>query len=75
MKRDSPAPKDILEELADNTAEQVERLAPVAFDNTFSEMLAYHRFLLALSASRTPDGSAVSFAEVMGDAWIAPHHE
>ena len=73
MKRDLPIPRDILEELVDNTAAQIERLATVAFGNAMDEMLAYHRFLLALNASRTADGSAVSFSEVMGDAWIAPH--
>ncbi len=72
-KRDLPTAEQILEELADKTAAQIERLAPVAFDAAWSEMIRYHRFLLALNASRTPDGAPFNYAEVVGDAWQGPH--
>ncbi len=73
MRTELPQPEEILEELADKTAAQIQRLAPVAFNSAFREMTRYHRFLLALSASRTPDGAAFNFAEVAGNAWHAPH--
>lgn len=73
--RDLPSPDDIFEELADKTAIQIDRLAPVAFDNAFREMVRYHRFLLALNASRTPEGAAFSYAELSGDAWNSPHRQ
>lgn len=75
MRSELTRPDEILEELADKTAAQIERLAPVAFDSAFREMTRYHRFLLALGASRTPDGAAFNFAEVAGNAWHAPHKE
>jgi hypothetical protein len=70
---DLPTPDDIFEELADKTASQIDRLAPVAFDKALKEMLRYHRFLLALNASRTPDGAAFNYAELTGDAWSPPY--
>ena len=73
MKTDLPAPEDILEELADKTAAQIDRLAPVAFDRSLEEMTNYHRFLLALSASQTPDGTVFSYAEVAEGVWSVPH--
>lgn len=71
--RDLPTPEQILEELADKTAAHMDRRANVAFDGALREMTRYHRFLLALNASRTPDGASSSFAEVAGDAWSKPH--
>ena len=73
--RDLPTPDQILEELADKTAAQIDRLAPVAFDSAFREVMRYHRFLLALNAARTPDGSPFNYAEVAGDGWQAPHRD
>lgn len=75
MKNELPRPEEILEELADKVAAQIERLAPVAFDGAFREMTRYHRFLLALGASRDPNGAAFNFAEIAGNAWHAPHKE
>lgn len=75
MKRDLPTPTEILEELADKTAAQIDRRAPVAFDNAFREMTRYHRFLLALNATKTPDGGAMNYAEIAGNSWNAPHHD
>ena len=72
---DLPTPDQILEELADKTAAQIDRMAPVAFDGAFSEMTRYHRFLLALNASRMPDGSPFNYAEVAGDGWRGPHRD
>ena len=73
MKSDSPTPEEILEELADKTVAHIDRLAPVAFDRSFDELTRYHRFLLALSASQTPEGSVVNYAEAADSAWSAPH--
>lgn len=73
MTHDLPTPEDILEELADKVAMQIGRLAPVAFDGAFREMVRYHRFLLLIYASRTFEGLPFSFAEVVGDGWNAPH--
>ncbi|MGX1742139.1 hypothetical protein ACWIEX_11335 [Bosea sp. NPDC055353] len=75
MKRDLPTPGQILEELADKTAAQIDRMAPVAFDDAWREMTRYHRFLLALNASRTPDGAPFSYAEVAGYALRPPHRD
>jgi hypothetical protein len=75
MRRDLPTPDAILEELADKVAAQIDRLAPVAFDGAFRELIRYHKFLLALNASRTPDGATFNYAEVAGNAWYAPHRE
>lgn len=55
MKADLPTPTEILEELADRVAQQIDRRAPVAFDSPLSEMTRYHRFLLSANASRSPD--------------------
>ena len=73
MRFDLPTPEQILEELADKTATHIERLSPVAFDNAFEELIAYHRFLFALSASHGPDRSALSYAEVTGGKVFFPH--
>src|SRR2546421_2293290 len=75
MTRELPDPLEILEELADKAALQIDRLAPVAFDAALNEMTRYHRFLLSLNASRGPDGAPFSFAAVQGEAWRAPHSE
>lgn len=74
MRHDLPTPNDIFEELADKTAVQIDRFAPVAFDKALLEMLRYHRFLLALNASKTTTGAAFNYAELTGDGWNAPHH-
>jgi hypothetical protein len=68
-------PEAIMEDLVDKTRAQIERLAPVAFDKAFEELTRYHNFLLALSASRTPDDAAFNFSEVSGNAWSSPHEE
>ena len=73
MELDLPTPEDILEELTDKVAAQIERLAPVAFDNALKELTAYHRFLFAINATHTPDGSPVSLAVVAGDGWHPPY--
>lgn len=75
MKPDLPTPEQMLEELADRVATQIDRLAPVAFDVALDELIRQHRFLLAVNASRTPDGVPFNFAEVPGLAWAAPHKE
>lgn len=72
---DLPRPRHILEELADKTAAQIDRLAPVAFDRAFREMTTYHRFLLALHMSVTPEGHVVNYSEVEGNSWHPPHEE
>jgi len=74
-RRDLPTPEQILEELADRAAVQIDRLAPIAFEAALKELIRYHRFLLALNASRSPEGSPVSLAEVSGSSWLAPHQE
>jgi hypothetical protein len=75
MNRDLPTPAQILEKLADRVAAQIDRQAPLAFDEALDEMTRYHRFLLRLNASRTPEGAAFSYAEVSGNAWTPPHRE
>jgi len=51
------------------------RLAPVAFDAAVNELTRYHRFLLLVNATRTPDGKPFNYAAVPGEAWSAPHSE
>lgn len=75
MQSELPRPEEMLEELADKVAAQIERLAPVAFDGAYREMTRYHRFLLALGASRDRSGTAFNFSEVAGNAWQAPYQE
>lgn len=71
--RELPTPDQILEELADKTAATIERLAPVAFDAAWDEMVRYHRFLHAINVTRRPDGTAFNYSEVQGAAWLAPY--
>lgn len=71
--RKLPTPDQILEELADKAAATIERLAPVAFDAAWDEMVRYHRFLHAINASTGPDGSAFNYSEVQGTDWHAPY--
>ena len=73
MGNDLPTPEDMLEDLADKTATQIERLAPAAFDRAYNEMVTYHRFLLTLNATTAPDGSATSFAEISGGSFSQPY--
>ncbi|WP_374526756.1 hypothetical protein [Novosphingobium sp.] len=75
MRDELTRPEEILEELGDKVVAQIERLAPVAFDGAFREMTQYHRFLIAVGASRDPDGAPFNFAEIAGNAWQAPHKE
>ncbi|MGE5510395.1 MAG: hypothetical protein ACM31O_03975 [Bacteroidota bacterium] len=75
MSRELPTPDQILEELADKAAVHIDRIAPVAFDAAFEELTRYHRFLLSVHASRTPDGKPFNYAAVPGEAWHAPHNE
>ena len=75
MRRELPVSKEILEELADKAAAQIDRLAPVAFDAALDELARYHRFLLSVNASQTPNDQPFNYAAVPGEAWRAPHHE
>lgn len=75
MRDDLPTPDQIMEELADRAVAQIDRRAPVAFDGALGELVRYHRFVLALSATETEDGEPFSYAEVSGAAWHAPHVE
>jgi hypothetical protein len=75
MTHELPDPREILEELADKTASQIDRLAPVAFDAALDELTRYHRFLLNVNATRGPDGKPFNYAAVPGEAWRAPHNQ
>jgi hypothetical protein len=70
-----PDPQQILEELADKAALQIDRLAPVAFDAALDELTRYHRFLLKVNATRGPDGKPFNYAAVPGEALRAPHNQ
>ncbi|MEW9806460.1 hypothetical protein [Mesorhizobium marinum] len=72
---DLPSPSQILEELADKVAAQIQRLAPVSFEAALGELISYHRFLLSANASTGPDGVPFNYAEVAGMEWNAPHHQ
>ncbi|MDM9645793.1 hypothetical protein [Rhizobium sp. S163] len=71
--RELPTPDQILEELADKAAAAIERLAPVAFDAAWDEMVRYHRFLLAINATHGPDGRTFNYSEIQGKDWQPPH--
>lgn len=75
MRADLPSPKQILEELSDKAIEQIDRLAPVAFDGALEELVRYHRFLLSLNGSRDPEGRPFSYAELSGYGWSSPQEE
>ncbi|MDX0542054.1 hypothetical protein GOC91_03350 [Sinorhizobium medicae] len=64
MTRDAPTSEQIMEDLANKVALQIERLASVAFDRALDELIRYHRFLLSLNASTLPDGTPFSYAEI-----------
>jgi hypothetical protein len=74
MKHDLPSPDQMLEELADKAAAQLNKLAPVAFDAALNELTRYHRFLLSVYASETPDGAPFNYAEV-GGFFGSPHEK
>jgi hypothetical protein len=74
MRLDLPSPDQILEELGDKAAAQIDQLAPVAFDAALDEMTRYHRFLLTAYASALPDGTPFNYAEV-GRFIGSPHEE
>lgn len=75
MRHELPSPDEILEQLVDKAALHLDRLAPVAFNAALDELTRYHRFLLHVNASRTPDGKPFNYASVSGEAWQAPHNE
>jgi hypothetical protein len=72
MRRELPDSSEILEELADKAAIQIDRLAPVAFDAALDELIRYHRFLLSVNATRTLEGKPFSYAALAGEAWSDP---
>lgn len=71
--RDLPTVEEIMEELANRTAAHIDRRAPVAFEGALTELTRYHRFVLALNATESNDGSPFSYAQVSGAGWHAPH--
>ena len=73
MRTDLPGPEDVLEELAEKTAAEIDRLAPLGFDRSLQEMANYHGFLLRLSMTQATDGAVVSYAEVAEGPWSVPH--
>jgi hypothetical protein len=75
MRADLPSPRQILEELSDKAIDQIDRLAPVAFDNALQELVRYHKFLLSLNGSRDSDGKPFSYAELSGYGWSSPQQE
>lgn len=75
MRTKLPDPKEILEELVDRAALQIDRRAPVSFDAALDELTRYHRFLLSIYASQLPNGKPFNYAAVPGEAWRAPHNE
>jgi hypothetical protein len=74
MSHDLPSPEQILEELGDKAAAQIDQLAPVAFDAALNEMTRYHRFLLGAYASVLPNGTPFNYAEV-GRFFTSQHDE
>jgi len=75
MRIELPTQSQIVEELADRVANQIDAGKPVAFDGALEELVGYHRFVLGLSASTTPDGDPFNYAELAGNAWRPPHLE
>jgi hypothetical protein len=73
MAREMPTPDQMLEELVDRVGANIDRNAPIAFDNSLRELVRYHRFLLELSSTSTASGNPASYAEVPGIEWSAPH--
>lgn len=70
---DLPSPEEILEELAERVAVQIDRSAITSFDLALGELTRYHLFLLGLSSGVTDDGQSFSYAEVAGNDWSPPH--
>lgn len=73
MRSELPTQAQIIEELADRVAAQIDQRRPVAFDGALEELVRYHRFLLGLGASTTPEGAPFNYAEVAGGEWHPPH--
>lgn len=75
MRTDLPTQGQIIEELVDRVASFIDLNKPVAFDNALAELIRYHRFVLGLGATTSPDGAPFNYAELAGGAWRAPHAE
>ncbi|MDB5581510.1 MAG: hypothetical protein JWR80_6686 [Bradyrhizobium sp.] len=75
MRIELPTQSQIIEELVDRVAAQIDSGKPVAFDNALAELVRYHRFVLGLSASTTTEGSPFNYAEVAGTTYWAPHEQ
>lgn len=73
MRTELPTQAQIIEELADRVAAQINQRRPVAFDGALEELVRYHRFLLGLGASTTPEGAPFNYAEIAGGEWHPPH--
>ena len=64
-------PGVVLEELADRVIVQMDRLAVTGFREALSEMIDFHRFLLAAHSIRKPDGTVESLSAY--GYWASEH--
>ena len=71
--RNQPGPSDMLEELADKTIAQMERLAVTSFESALDEMISFHQFLIDAYATTDTAGQPVSFAQIGN--WTALHEQ
>ena len=62
-KRDLPTSDQIVEGLTSKVLAEIDRRAPVAFEEALDEMIGHHHFVLAWNASHSPDGTPANFAD------------
>ena len=75
MDDDLPSSDQIIEELAERAAIQIERRAPVAFDGALGELIRYNRFLIDIYAATNDDARPFSYSEVAGSEWHPPYRD
>ncbi len=63
---DLPTPQDMLEELVDQVVGQIDRAAVTGFKSALSEVVQFHRFLLAAQHHSDGEGGAFNFAAIGG---------
>jgi hypothetical protein len=71
---DMPTPENFLEQLVDKAVNQIEEAATTGFRAALTDVIRYHRFILAAQNTRDDAGNAFNLAEV-GDFFTRPDAE
>ena len=71
---DLPTPENFLEQLVDKVVNQIEASATTGFRAALTDVIQYHRFILAAQNTRDDAGNVFNLAEV-GDFFTRPDAE